>query len=166
MTRLSIIAVVLVVSSPIRAEEPTATPTVYTAAQAAAGRTAYQSVCINCHTEALTGRKGEAGERPPLDSLPADVQNYVQVSIGKIPPLAGPQFMARWGARTTTELSERIKIAISGFPPKDVNERTSLLLAAYFLQVNGAIPGAEELTASTAVTLTTIVPPEATSERQ
>ena len=49
-----------------------APPAVYTAAQAAAGRTAYESSCGKCHTSTLLGRKGEAGELPPLGSLPAN----------------------------------------------------------------------------------------------
>jgi len=32
-------------------------PSVFTQTQAAAGKAAYESVCVNCHTYAVTGRK-------------------------------------------------------------------------------------------------------------
>src|SRR6266851_2736116 len=54
-------------------------PAVYTAAQAAAGRTAYQSSCASCHTDTLIGRN-------------------------EAPQLAGANFMTQWGARTTKDL--------------------------------------------------------------
>src|SRR5947208_8184507 len=94
--------------------------TVYAAAQAAAGRTAYQSSCINCHAETLI---------PPAGA---------KYGSQEIPPLAGDRFMTRWGTQTTSDLSSRIKVAIGGFPPKDLDEQTYLNLAAYVLQVNGA----------------------------
>src|SRR4051812_32165700 len=111
--------------------QPAALPAVYTAAQAAAGRTAYQSSCIKCHTETL---------------IPAAGAKYMGQEI---PPLAGAGFMTRWGAQTTSGLASRIKVAIGGFPPKDLDEKTYLNLAAYVLLVNGARPGTQELTATT-----------------
>ena len=51
----------------------------YTAAQASAGRAAYQTSCAVCHAESLKGS-------------------------GDAPSLAGSQFMAAWGRRTTREL--------------------------------------------------------------
>jgi len=122
-----------------------APPAVYTEAQAAAGRTAYQKSCEKCHTDKLTGRTGAAGELPPLSSLGADDLKMVSTYGGKVPPLAGAHFMATWGARTTKDLSTRIKEAI------DVSEATYLSITAYVLQANGARPGTEALTADTAV---------------
>src|ERR1041384_3184996 len=54
-------------------------PGVFTAAQATAGRTAYQSSCASCHTDTLIGRN-------------------------EAPQLAGANFMTQWGARTTKDL--------------------------------------------------------------
>src|SRR5690349_15271225 len=50
----------------------------YTQAQAAAGRTIYQTSCASCHAADLSGREG--------------------------PQLAGTSFMAQWGDRTAAEL--------------------------------------------------------------
>src|SRR4051812_37182538 len=50
----------------------------YTEAQAASGRAIYQTNCASCHSPDLSGREG--------------------------PQLAGANFLAQWGARTTAEL--------------------------------------------------------------
>jgi cytochrome c len=115
--------------------QPGAQPEVFTPAQAASGRTAYMSSCVNCHGETL---------------IPAAGAQYMGQEI---PPLAGAGFMTQWGARTTSELSRRIRVAMGGFPPKDRGEKTYLDLAAYVLQVNGARAGTVELTAGTAVVI-------------
>ena len=128
-----------------------AQPAVYTAVQAAAWRTAYESTCLKCHTPTLLGRNGDPGELPPLSSIPAVMQKVVRDSGGKVPPLADASFMARWSQRTTKALSTRIQTAVGGFPPEGTDEQTSLKITAYILQVNGARPGSQELTAATAV---------------
>ena len=135
-------------------------PAVFTEAQAAAGRASYESVCVNCHTYALTGRKGDPGELPPISSLAETFQKGIQVANGRIPPLAGDVFMKRWASKTTYELVNRIQVAIGGFPPTDLNEKTRLNLAAYFLKVSGARSGSQELTgdADTAVRIGTLQP--------
>jgi mono/diheme cytochrome c family protein len=130
--------------------QQTAPPTVYTAAQAVAGRTAYQSSCAKCHTDTLIGRDG-TGEIP----------EFLLPYGGKIPPLAGANsafapFMTKWGPRTTKDLSSRIKEAIGGFPPQDLDEKTYLNLTAYVLQANGARPGTQALTAATAVEIRSV----------
>jgi mono/diheme cytochrome c family protein len=132
--------------------QPAAPPAVFTAAQAAAGRTAYLSSCVKCHTDALTGRDGTG-----------DIPEFLQIYDGKIPPLAGansafPPFMTKWSERTTRDLSRRINEAVGGFPPQDRDEDTYLNLTAYILQVNGAQPGTQALTPSTAVVIRSIAP--------
>ena len=126
-----------------------APPAVYTTAQAAAGRTAYQSSCGKCHTDKLTGRNGEPGELPALSSLPANMQEVVKNYGGKVPPLVGANFMTKWA--TTKDLAKRIDEAVGGFPPQDSDEQTYLSLTAYILQANGARPGTQALTPATAV---------------
>jgi mono/diheme cytochrome c family protein len=121
--------------SVLPAQQPA--PAVYTADQAAAGRTAYLSSCVKCHTESL---------------IPASGAKHLGQEI---PPLAGSAFMSRWGEQTTSDLAIRIRTAIGGFPPKDRDEKTYLNLAAYVLQVNGARPGSQELTPATAVVIQT-----------
>jgi hypothetical protein len=131
-------------------------PAVYTAAQAAAGRTAYRSTCGKCHLESLLGRRGEPGELPPVDSLPIVMQEVVRAAGGQVPPLAGADFMASWGARTTQEFSARVKVAVGGFTPPGSDKETYFNLTAYFLQANGARAGTQALTAATAVELRSI----------
>jgi len=139
-----------------------ALPAVYTASQAAAGRTAFESVCFNCHQANLAGRKGEAGELPPLASLPPGMQADIRTAGGKIPPLSGGEFMARWSGRTTADLSKRIEEAspfLKQADPllaEDKDENAYLNLTAYILQANGARPGTQELTKETAIVIRTI----------
>jgi len=127
------------------AAQSEAPPAVFTEAQAAAGRASYESVCANCHTYAVTGRRGDAGELPAVESLAETFQKGIQQAGGRIPPLAGENFVKRWGARTTEALSTRIQTAIGGFPPEGLDENTAHNLAAYFLQVSGARAGTQAL---------------------
>lgn len=124
---------------------PEAPPAVFTEAQAVAGRAAYESVCVNCHTYALTGRKGDPGELPAIGSLAETFQKTIQHAGGIVPPLAGDAFIKRWGGRTTQALSRRIATAVSGFPPAGLNDNTANNLAAYFLHVSGGHAGSQEL---------------------
>jgi mono/diheme cytochrome c family protein len=130
--------------------QPAVPPVVFTAAQAAAGRTAYQSSCAKCHTDTLVGRDG-TGE------IPEFLRDY----RGKIPPLAGANaafepFLMKWGTRTTKDLSRRVKDAMGAFPPKDLSEETYLDLTAYILQTNGARPGTQALTSATSVEIRSV----------
>jgi cytochrome c553 len=157
MTRLPIIAaVVFGVSFSMRTEEPTRDkPTVYTMAQAAAGRMEMQTnsfgACADCHTTTLTGRNGDIGELPPLSSLPDDLQKTIRNAGGKVPPLAGENFMTKWGARTTKDLSSDMRRRFN-----DLSEETQLNIMAYILQANGALPGTQALTRATDVEIRTL----------
>jgi hypothetical protein len=142
-----------------------APPAVFTTAQAEAGRKAYENTCGNCHTLTLRGRKGDPGELPPVSSIPASMQDMAK---GIVPPLAGTDFIDRWGSRTTAELIERIEQAIGAFPPEGTNipvpghapaasDPTSVNITAYVLQANGAKAGTQPLTKSTAATTAAIV---------
>ena len=118
---------------------------VFTAAQAAAGRAAYEASCTKCHTEALTGHDG-TGEIPEL----------LKPYKGKIPPLAGTNaafdpFLLTWGARTTDALVERVQSATRAFPPPGarVDDELFVNLTAYILQRNGAQAGGKPLTTAT-----------------
>src|SRR5215468_199918 len=77
--------------------------TIFTAAQAEAGRVAYERTCGKCHTPTLMGRKGDPGELPPLSSLPAGYQKFIGPR-GFVAPLAGKVFLDRWGAKTAGQL--------------------------------------------------------------
>jgi hypothetical protein len=137
-------------------------PALFTAAQAEAGRKAFQekggatgnkdTSCADCHTPHLTGRTGAPDEVPPISSFEPAMQKSIQ-SMGRIPALAGPKFVAIWGARTTQALTNRIKIATG----PDETEETFVNLTAYILQVNGAKPGTKPLTAATSVEIQSVI---------
>jgi hypothetical protein len=71
-------------------------------------------------------------------------------SGGRVPPLAGADFMESWGAKTTQAFSARVKVAVGGFPPSGTDKDTYLNLSAYISQANGARAGTQPLTATTA----------------
>src|SRR5580698_6434589 len=155
MKRLPIIALALASCGVFILTAQQSAPTaVFTAAQAAAGRAAYESSCNRCHTDTLVGRDGTG-----------DIPEIAQPYKGKIPPLAGanaafPPFMTKSGARTTTALYKRISEAVPAFPPpgRTINEELGLDITAYVLQVNGARPGTQPLTATTEVEIRSIAP--------
>ena len=110
-------------------QAPAAT-TVFTAAQAAAGRDAYQARCASCHLPDLGGRS-EAS------------------------PLAGSAFMAVWRARSTRELYDYIRVSM---PPggATLGADEYLSIAAFILQANGAAAGSGVFTPTTAVAIGTV----------
>jgi hypothetical protein len=142
---------------------------VFTTAQAEAGRKAYENTCGKCHTPTLLGRKGDPGELPPVSSLPAYMQDMAR---GLVPPLAGTDFINRWGPRTTAELTDRIEQAVGAFPPEGTNipvpgraqaenDPTSVNITAYVLQVNGAKAGTQPLTKTTAAIVRSVTADQA-----
>src|SRR5882672_1390978 len=103
---------------------------VFTAAQAAAGRAAYQANCASCHMPDLGGRN-------------------------EAPPLAGANFMNTWRTRTTKDLFEYM----SSTMPPDVPSLAAdqyLAIAAFVLQSNGAPAGTQPFAPATAVPIGTI----------
>src|SRR3954462_14604222 len=98
----------------------------FTAAQSAAGRTAYQANCSGCHRPDLGG-SGEALQ------------------------LAGSNFMSVWGGRSAGQLVTYIQ---SSMPPTNrgsLTVETYTALAAYILEANGGTAGSQPLATSTAV---------------
>src|SRR5262249_23085599 len=97
---------------------------VYSAAQAAAGRTVYQASCASCHLADLAGRN-------------------------EAPQLAGNNFMNTWRTRSTRDLFEKIQT----MPPTgaSLSDDQYLAVTAFILQVNGAAAGAQAFTPTTAV---------------
>jgi hypothetical protein len=130
-----------------------ATPRIFTAAQASAGKIAYESSCGLCHQFNMQGRTGAPGELPDLKSVPENMIDTLDQNGDQVPPLVGPRFMAHWGAKSAKDYKARVENAMGAFPPKNLGSETSLQLTAYFLQMNGAKPGESPLSANTAVTL-------------
>jgi mono/diheme cytochrome c family protein len=130
--------------------------TVFTAEQAAAGERSVQNNefgrCSDCHANGLAGRNGDPNELPPLNSLPEATQTLIR-NGGKVPQLAGPEFMTRWATRSTKALSAEMRGRFAG----PLNEETRLNIMAYILQLNGAVPGPRPLTESTDVTINRLV---------
>ena len=96
----------------------------FTTQQASAGRTAYEQNCATCHGASL---------RQLPDAL-----------------LAGREFAAKWGSRSTTELVAQMQ---STMPPGNAGglpEETYLAIAAYVLQANGGGADGQALNARTA----------------
>jgi len=154
---LVILAVIFVAVSTTRAGQTTDRPAVYTLEQAEAGRLALKTnsfgVCTDCHTTSLTGRKGGADEMPSISSLSEDYQKTLTPYGGKVPALVGPEFLKRWSARTTMDLTKEFQERFGV-----LGEETRLTLIAYMLQANGALPGTQPLTAVTDVQIRTLAP--------
>jgi len=130
---------------------------VFTAAQAEAGRVAYERTCGKCHTNSLTGRKGDPDELPPLSSLSPSYQKFIGPR-GFVAPLAGKVFLDRWGAKTAGELIARFQETVDDkyFQFEAMTDETTVDITAYVLQVNGAKPGSQPLTRSTAAVVSAI----------
>jgi mono/diheme cytochrome c family protein len=125
---------------------------VFTAAQADAGRAAFENTCAKCHTTTLLGRKGngDSAELPPVRSLSAAYQEFIGTR-GYVAPLAGKEFLARWGSKTVAELIARFQETVVSFPPEGMTPETTVNITAYILQVNGAPAGSRPLTRNTGV---------------
>jgi alcohol dehydrogenase (cytochrome c) len=106
------------------AQQP-APATVFTAQQAAAGRTAYETNCAACHQVDLGGSN-------------------------EAPQLAGASFIGQWGDRPVRDLTTYITMAMPPDNPGGAGQPAITNIVAYILQANGAVPGALPLTPQTA----------------
>ncbi len=102
-------------------------PAVFTAEQAAAGKSAYARSCASCHMPDLSGSNDA-------------------------PPLAGAVFAATWRARTTKDLFEYLS---SSMPPGGGSLSTEAFesITAYILEANGASAGETPFRSTTAVSI-------------
>jgi alcohol dehydrogenase (cytochrome c) len=114
----------------VTAQQP-ASVAPYTAAQAAAGRAAYQANCASCHGPALSG-------------------------LGDTPPLTGSEFMNQWGDRTAAELITFLQAAMPPGNAGSLGEQAYINLAAFLLEFNGARAGTQALTAATTVQIRSV----------
>ena len=113
----------------VAAQQPSGAP-VFTAAQVDAGRTAYEASCASCHVSDLGGRN-------------------------EAPQLAGADFMNVWRTQGVDALFGFIR---STMPPGGarLSDDQYLAIVAYILRSNGAAPGAQPLTAATAIPIGSI----------
>jgi hypothetical protein len=157
-TSVVLIGVILSAVGSHLAGQETPRPAVFTSGQAEGGRTAYEKSCGQCHTYTLRGRKGEAGELPPLESLPAP---YLK-SVGpakRVPPLVGDDFARKYSQKTVAEMFSLFRGAADTTPVAvlHMNDEMVVNITAYILQMNGGRAGNEVLTKTSAVAFGSLV---------
>src|SRR5215471_17611503 len=103
----------------------------YIAAQAAAGRTTYQSSCAGCHGADLNGQ-------------------------GSASPLTGGLFMGTWGDKTAGDLIGFLQGAMPPTNPGSLGEQNYINVVAFLLDYNSARPGNDALTANTKITIRSV----------
>lgn len=103
-----------------RAAERTTWDSVFTAAQAERGQSAYKEACARCHRESMAG----------ADEAPA---------------LTGSAFMSAWNGQTLGDLHERIRTSMPTDTPGVYGRQQVTDVIAYMLQFNGYPAGAAEL---------------------
>jgi len=111
----------------------------FTAAQAEAGRTAYQANCAGCHGADLGGRNDASA-------------------------LQGGLFMGSWGNRTTADLLGFMQGAMPPGNPGGLGEANYLNIAAFILEQNGARAGQQALAANTRVGISSIATGQAVTQ--
>ena len=134
------------------AAQETPRPDVFTSVQAEAGRTAFDKSCGQCHTYTLRGRKGEVGELPALESLPAPYLKFIGPAK-RVPPLVGNDFVRKYSQKTVAEMFALFRGAADTTPVAvlHMSDDTLVNITAYILQMNGGTPGDEVLTKTSAV---------------
>jgi alcohol dehydrogenase (cytochrome c) len=99
----------------------------YTAEQASAGRTAYQTNCSSCHAPDLSGREG--------------------------PQLAGGNFMSQWRDKTAGDLIGFIRATMPPGAGGSLPDQTYINVVAFILDANSARPGDRALTTESAAAI-------------
>jgi alcohol dehydrogenase (cytochrome c) len=122
LSRSLAFAVLALVGVSVAAAQQVA-PGAFTAAQATAGRAAYQQSCASCHLPDLRGSN-------------------------EAPPLAGGNFLTAWRTRTTADLFTRVHNTMPVNNPGSLGEQDALNIVAFILQANGAAAGPQALTAT------------------
>ena len=113
------------------AQSPT-TAGVYTEAQAANGKKSYDRYCADCHHMSLKGS-------------------------GHGPELAGPNFLAKWGARSTAKFISYSAKLMPPEAPGSLSESTMVDIVAHILRVNGSVAGDEALRADSELLVGTAI---------
>ncbi len=125
MRKLVIPAMVIMCAVAILAgQQRGGSPGVYTAQQAASGRTAYETNCSGCHLANLSGQ-------------------------GDAAPLRGTAFLGAWGTRTTKELLSFIQLTMPPQSPGRLSAQDYTDIVAFILQQNGAAAGNQAFTSNT-----------------
>lgn len=147
---IPVVAIALAACCLLTAQPPAPTG-LFTAEQAQAGRALYERTCGQCHTPSLMGRKGAGStELPPVSSLSESWQNFIGPR-GWVPPLAGGEFLNRYGGKSVAQLIARFQETVDDpyLKFQGVDSAFTVNLTAYILQMNGAKPGTVSLTRET-----------------
>ena len=138
--------------------QQTPASTVFTGAQAEAGRAAYESSCGRCHTYSLLGRNGGEGELPPLASLPEPFLKFIGPRK-HVPALVGKDFVTKYGQKTLAEMFTLFRGAADTTPVSELhmNDDTLVNITAYILQSNGGKPGSQPLSAKASALFGSVV---------
>ncbi len=112
----------------------------FTAAQARAGATAYQTNCAACHQPDLRGQ-------------------------GTATTLVGPEFIGAWGSRSAGQLLSFIQLTMPPASPGVLPAETYASIAAFILQSNGARAGNQPLTPNTQASIGSVASGEAPRPR-
>ncbi|HEY4361245.1 MAG TPA: PQQ-binding-like beta-propeller repeat protein [Bryobacteraceae bacterium] len=129
-TRIPVVAAVIAACGVVIliAQDRAAGP--YTAAQADAGRSAYQNNCASCHAPDLSGREG--------------------------PQLAGATFLNQWGDKTAGDLIGFLRATMPPGANGALPDQTYVNLAAFLLDANSARPGNQALTAASTASIRSV----------
>ena len=104
----------------IAAPQPPQSRASFTAAQADAGRAAYDASCSGCHLRDLKG------------SFEA-------------PQLAGGNFLNQWGDKSIADLHAYLMASMPPTDPGGPGSQSMINIVAYLLQANGARAGSQPL---------------------
>lgn len=105
----------------------------FTSEQAAAGQTAYQANCVNCHGPTLGGPLGK--------------------------PLKGPEFMQKYGGKSPAVLFETLRTTMPVGRPGSLDAPTYAALTAFLLRENSIVAGKVPLPSDVRELSTMRVPP-------
>jgi alcohol dehydrogenase (cytochrome c) len=121
----------VVAMPPAAGQQPAGAAGPFTAAQAAAGATAYQANCATCHQPDLRGQ-------------------------GTATPLAGTAFIGTWGSRPARELLSFIQLTMPPGAPGTLSADVYANIVAFILQSNGARAGNQPLNANSDVLISAV----------
>jgi hypothetical protein len=103
------------------------------------------------------GRQGKPDERPAVSSLSEADQKFIGNYGGRVPPLAGKEFLQRWGSKTAAQLVARFQEARFSFEEPGLTDDEDIVrITAYVLQVNGAKAGSQPLTRTTTAVINSV----------
>ena len=111
MTAAALILSALAFQAQAQAPGHTVWDGVYSSAQAATGKAAYQAKCLTCHGAELNGAE-------------------------MAPPLAGGVFMGNWAGQSVGDLATRIHTTMPASDPGSLSNQETADITAYILSFN------------------------------